>query len=760
MSSRCVPLWPAPLLVAALLIALGKGGTLQGAGRTWIGGNADWDANDANWNPADEPDADDVAVFATANLVDLGMSNNVLGLRLEGGADLNTNGYDLNTGEGVLLFDAGVNLLIGGSTSTVLAQEVTVNAGATLRMTGGTLAVFEAGAGNGAMQVFGTLAGNGVIELNDGGVPLVLFGSALNVTSNGGVSDPFGFGAATLRIDVAQTNVRIDLDNNSGAGTPLAQISIARNDTLEVNGLLDDPYGGTLNLAAGSTIDMGEVWLCDTGTINVNTGGVGVGTAGAAATIAGATFTLVGGTLKLDDIDSLRFSAPFNTTTGTIQNAGLLIFSQGSTVTAGTDFQMTGASASLTVDAGVAVNIHDANFNADGAGTATNVITIHGRGVLDLDLGAGADESLTGVINLNGGELDVTTADNTWAIDGDVNVGGSSGTSRINGDAVTFTSATVTVGTGSVLEVDASSVWTATGDLVLNGGATLRSAHSTSFGGAIQSIGGPSTLTVTGTALLKSTSTAALSADLHLNNTITAVEAGAAFSGGGSLVNLPGRELLLADAANVGVRIENRGVLQINGAADGRVDVAAFQQSTTGRLNIDLAGTGLSDFDQLVVAGGAQIAGTLDLALIGGYVPLLANPPVTILTSSGVTGAFAAIIQPATMPAGLRFDVIYTATAIELQVAVVPSFTADFDEDGDVDGNDLARWRDGFGTGSTHIQGNADSDNDVDGADFLAWQRQLGSSAAATLFGTLPEPATLTLVALAAAIAPFWSRSI
>jgi uncharacterized membrane protein len=82
-----------------------------------------------------------------------------------------------------------------------------------------------------------------------------------------------------------------------------------------------------------------------------------------------------------------------------------------------------------------------------------------------------------------------------------------------------------------------------------------------------------------------------------------------------------------------------------------------------------------------------------------------------------------------------------------------PALEADFDEDGDVDGDDLAEWRDGFGANgaATHMQGDADGDADVDGSDFLVWQRQLGSSAPAiATAGSVPEPAALALLLLAA----------
>jgi hypothetical protein len=72
----------------------------------------------------------------------------------------------------------------------------------------------------------------------------------------------------------------------------------------------------------------------------------------------------------------------------------------------------------------------------------------------------------------------------------------------------------------------------------------------------------------------------------------------------------------------------------------------------------------------------------------------------------------------------------------------------DFDEDGDVDPDDLPRWTVGFGasSGALHAEGDADFDGDADGTDFLAWQRELGqTSALAAAESTVPEPATFIL---------------
>ena len=479
--------------ITATAVVSGTAELAPAAAITWIGGNANWDAVNANWSPADEPDANDEAIFSTSSTVNLAnAADTILALTLSGGIDLNTNGNDLTVDGLVQLTGSGTNLFVGGSGSLLLADSVSVNSGGTLRLTGGAVSmVEESGSGSFAVAAGGTLSGNGAINLNDGGVAtgttLLTLNGTLAATSTT-TGDTFGTAAATLTINLSDADARIDLDQGASV------VNISRNDTLAINGVTHgaaDPYSGTLNLSAGATLEMSAAWQTDTGTINVNTVGIGAATAGAPATIAGAAFSLGGGTINLDDIDSLRFSALFNATGGAINNAGLIIFNAGSTIGTGTDFQMTGNSASLTVEEGVTVNIDDADFDADSGGAANNIITINNGGVLDLDLGAGADESLSGIINLNGGELDVTTADNTWQIDAIVTTGADTGTSLVNGAAVTFTNATVIVSVNSRLDVNASNVWSSGGNLDVKTGGVARLIGSTTFNtpGAITGAG-------------------------------------------------------------------------------------------------------------------------------------------------------------------------------------------------------------------------------------------------------------------------------
>ncbi len=69
----------------------------------------------------------------------------------------------------------------------------------------------------------------------------------------------------------------------------------------------------------------------------------------------------------------------------------------------------------------------------------------------------------------------------------------------------------------------------------------------------------------------------------------------------------------------------------------------------------------------------------------------------------------------------------------------------DFDEDADVDLDDLALWELVVGV---NAQADADDDNDSDGRDFLAWQQNFnGSVNALAQFQAVPEPGVLALLA-------------
>ena len=236
---------------------------------------------------------------------------------------------------------------------------------------------------------------------------------------------------------------------------------------------------------------------------------------------------------------------------------------------------------------------------------------------------------------------------------------------------------------------------------------------------------------------------------LEFTDTST-VEAGTTFTGLGTVNNTDTGDMTIADGFDsTALILQNDGVLHL-GASPGQIELAQFEQTGTGTLMIELAGTDPNAFDSLTADFNATLAGTLHVTLLGGFTPTLGDT-FTILT--GATGRFGMFSNEDLPPLGgnTEFTVNYTSNSVELEV-IASLLSADFEEDGDVDNDDLANWEIGYGTIGTavHMDGDADGDLDVDGFDFLIWQQQFTGALPLSSLATVPEPATDGLLFLTA----------
>jgi hypothetical protein len=129
--------------------------------------------------------------------------------------------------------------------------------------------------------------------------------------------------------------------------------------------------------------------------------------------------------------------------------------------------------------------------------------------------------------------------------------------------------------------------------------------------------------------------------------------------------------------------------------------------------------------------------------------PSLAANVFRILTIDSVTSAEKVGGTPAALEDS-SFVFAYFDFANPPTVAPGNFLSADFDEDGDVDGTDLGTIKTNFGAGNAG--GDTDGDGDTDGADFLTWQRQLGTTPpTVAAAGAVPEPTAIALVLTAGA---------
>ncbi|MCP5533944.1 MAG: hypothetical protein H7A49_11700 [Akkermansiaceae bacterium] len=471
-------------------------GTAPAAVRTWIGGNSDWidGGLTTNWSPADEPDADDEAVFNTANALNLGTNNTILALTMSGGIDLSTNDFDLAVDGLVQLTGASTNLFINASAGSVNADNVTINSGGTVELRGGLLTLDEeSGTSLLDLNTGGSLFGNGVITFADTPVlttTLLTNDGTLTALSRSvliTLPPPVG----TLQINDSSIGGRINLDGSGEAGV----VNVNRNQTLDLNIPLSDSFSGTMNLFQESVFDSSAAWTLDTGVITIDngaTGGIGGAPAGT-ATIAGGAFTQIGGTISVVDADgTLEIDAPFTMTGGSLTNFGTVAFNGETSITTAPGYAPSALDAQTIVNANVTIDHAAGIFNWDGNGASDT--TVNGTAKLSLIVNKvdSNDDVFGGTITLNDdGALGVDNAANNWTVGGSLIKNGT-GTSTITGDPV-IVSGSLAANAGTlttpVTTLSAGANVSVAGTLSLGGGSVIAGPASVAGAGQLRFLG-------------------------------------------------------------------------------------------------------------------------------------------------------------------------------------------------------------------------------------------------------------------------------
>ncbi len=358
---------------------------VEAAALSWDGGggSSSW-TNATNWSPNADPAGDDLTIgtgFVVGAGPDTVVNQNytILSLDVQNSSTVDTDGNRLVVNGPTLLSDSGTILrmrdyLIG----TILSPEALrtdtlfVGTGATVEMYDD--AVLEVD--NGLFALFGTMQGNGELQLHDNpATPTSLFNNSgtLSVGLPGFALNP---PPRTLKITRTDVDARIDLDGN-GSG----QVFLQQNATLDVDVAIIEPFSGTLSLGPASTLDVADPWSID-GAVNVNTS---LPALTAAATITGNELTLASGAvITLDEADeSLHFAAPLIAAGGSaINNSGTVIFDAPAQFAASAVYRNVGSSAHMVVNAEV-TNLQT-NFFAGGSG---NQITVNPGAVFRFDGG-------------------------------------------------------------------------------------------------------------------------------------------------------------------------------------------------------------------------------------------------------------------------------------------------------------------------------------------------------------------------------------
>jgi hypothetical protein len=253
-----------------------------------------------------------------------------------------------------------------------------------------------------------------------------------------------------------------------------------------------------------------------------------------------------------------------------------------------------------------------------------------------------------------------------------------------------------------------------------------------------------------------------------------AISVGAAGTGALTILGngvLSGTSFFLGGSIGSSITLSDAASLNLSGAA-------SLQRITTivgpnvnfiagGDLTLGEESTLIADIrhfslhSQLKTSGAASISGVFRPKFTG-VTPTLGNKWTLIDAAVDVTGTFNELdfSMAPSLPTGQTYRVTRSNQGdrklLQFSVETISQFSSDFDEDGDVDADDLVQWQGDFGVNG---DSDAEGDGDSDGADFLAWQQQLGSGVmAATAGAAAPEPCTAVLFGLATSVAATLNR--
>jgi hypothetical protein len=231
--------------------------------------------------------------------------------------------------------------------------------------------------------------------------------------------------------------------------------------------------------------------------------------------------------------------------------------------------------------------------------------------------------------------------------------------------------------------------------------------------------------------------------------------------GAGGTFNFTGGVLA---AETVGFDLVNNGGMlapdeSSHGDSPGITHVMGDLTLNSGVLEIEIGGTGIGEYDRVLVDDGTMLGGELSVKLVdlnGGsspYVPQLGDQFAFLAAQGGTNGMFDTFDYPA-LPAGLAWAL--TPGGVESFLTIVEAsvpLAGDYNADGLVDAADYTAWRDNLG--GTSLANETASLGVVDEADYDAWKLNFGATAGAGggTSTTAPEPSSVILVLLGMMVA-------
>jgi hypothetical protein len=502
------------------------------------------------------------------------------------------------------------------------------------------------------------LGGTGEVVFGDDDSEILIDeGSTLtigpNMTIHGGagiVGDSYDnvalINEGTIEADGSGGSLAVNTSTFQNQGT----IGASNGSTLTVTGLIGDL--GTASLAGkGSSISISGTGY----TVNkslIATSGQSLSLLGTWTTESGVTITSTGATLGLGSTASL---SGITLADSTLDVQGNYSFAQVQPLLAGNNQLAIGSGGTLdATGATITLNASTGNLTLDGG-------TIQGGTVL---ASGGAKVVVSG--DLSGSTLDAVTLNS----DLDLTAPGAALTVL---DGLTL-NGVASLGSSNLSSTDVpgssltfSGTQTLSGNAVIVFGAALTGQDA--YGNANQNIlevSREDTLTLARTVVVHG-NTGVLSGGRIVNNgVVDADTAGGTITITSAIFNNLGTVQALSGTLAIENLTSIGGMVTVG--AKGSIDIAgSLTLGSAATVNVGLGGTSSGQFGTIAVAGPAALAGTLDVALAGGFEPL-SDDLFPVLNFGSDTGAFAQVTGP-NLPGGLAFSLVYGSRGLSVKVS-------------------------------------------------------------------------------------------
>lgn len=191
--------------------------------------------------------------------------------------------------------------------------------------------------------------------------------------------------------------------------------------------------------------------------------------------------------------------------------------------------------------------------------------------------------------------------------------------------------------------------------------------------------------------------------------------------------------------------------------------------SSAANLFVEIGGTDTGQYDQLLVAGTAELAGSLRVQWIdlgaGLFSPSAGDAFEIVSAAGGITGAFTPIL-PA-LADGLAWKVMKSSNSLSLLVESTGSDTllGDYNLNGIVDAADYTVWRNSVGQAGAGLAADGNHDEIIDGLDYGVWKSHYGEftptggGGGAAVAVAAPEPCAICLAVIGAMLLSWRSHS-